>query len=186
MNEVKHGMVVGNGAAINVELGWVPDMVELYNGTDGDIATVAFLDWIVPFTSGGTTEIKPGQKVKGETSGAEGVVKQVELYSGSWAGGDAAGFLRVDGIKGTFGSENIAITENLPFGGTSANQGTVTANVVHNVAITTAAASATGNSAISRYEGTPGSGGGKKGFTIGATIAEEAKALRYRASRDIQ
>lgn len=30
------GSYTGTGAAINIELGWVPDKVEVLNGTDGD------------------------------------------------------------------------------------------------------------------------------------------------------
>lgn len=177
------GTTVGNGAALNIELGFVPDMVHLYNATDGDIITVAFLGWVVPFSSGGTTEITAGSKIKGATSGATAIVKEVLLYSGSWAGGDAAGFFTlVEGsLSGTFGSESVYIDNDTTSG---TDDATVTVNVVHNCAITTAAASATGNSAISRYEGSAGSA--SKGFTIGSTIAEEAKALRYAAWRGDQ
>lgn len=174
------GTTVGNGAALNIELGFVPEMVHLYNATDGDIMTVAFLSWVVPFSGGGTTEVTAGAKIKGATSGATGYVKEVLLYSGTWAGGDAAGFfvLREGTLTGTFQSENVYIDNDSTSG---TDDATVTANVVHNCAITTAAASATGTSAISRYEGT--AGGYSKGFTIGSVIAEEAKVLRYAAFR---
>lgn len=174
------GMAVGNGAALNIELGFVPSHVRLYNATDGDIITEAFLDWVVPFSGGGTTTIAAGSKIKGATSGATAIVRAVHLYSGSWAGGDAAGFFELlDGsLSGTFGSENVYIVNDTVSG---IDDATVTANVVHNCAITTAAGSATGNSAISRYEGSAGSA--SKGFTIGSTIAEEAKLLRYIAFR---
>lgn len=174
------GVTVGNGAALNIELGFIPECVMLYNATDGDIITLAFLNWIVPFSGGGTTEITAGSRIRGATSGARAVVKQVLLYSGSWAGGDAAGFFELveDTRTGTFGSENVYIDNDTTSG---TDDATVTANVVHNCAITTAAASATGNSAISRYEGVAGSN--SKGFTIGSTIAEEAKVLRYIAWR---
>jgi len=175
-------MCVGNAAALNIELGFVPDCVHLYNATDGDIITVAFLNWVIPFTGGGTTEIKAGDTIKGATSGARAVVRQVMLYSGSWAGGDAAGFFEVleGSLVGTFGSENVYISSDTVAG---IDDATVTANVVHNCAITTAAASATGTSAISRYEG---SATDAKGFTIGSVIAEEAKLLRYIAWRSDQ
>jgi hypothetical protein len=174
------GSHVGNGAAINVELGFVPEMVEFYNATDGTPYVVAFLGWVVPFSSGGTTEITAGAKIKGATSGAYAIVKEVLVSSGTWAGGDAAGFFTlVEGsLVGTFQSENVYIDNDATSG---TNDATVTANVVHNCAITTAAASATGTSAISRYEGVAGSN--KAGFTIGSALAVEAKLLRYRAHR---
>ncbi len=174
------GMTVGNGAALNIELGFVPEMVQLYNCTDGDLITTAFLTWVVPFSGGGTKEITAGDAIKGATSNARAVVKQVMLYSGTFAGGDAAGFIElVEGsLVGTFGSENIYVTSDAIAG---IDDATVTANVVHNVAVALAAASATGTSAISRYEGVAGSN--SAGFTIGSVIAEEAKLLRYVAFR---
>lgn len=36
MDQVKIGTVTGTGAAINVELGWIPDYVRIVNATDGD------------------------------------------------------------------------------------------------------------------------------------------------------
>ena len=177
------GCTVGNGAALNIELGFVPEFVQLYNATDGDIITTAFLNWVVPFSGGGTTTIAAGSKIKGATSGATAVVRQVLLYSGTWAGGDAAGFFElVEGsLTGTFGSENVYIVNDSTSG---IDDATVTANVVHNIAVAAAAAGATGTSAISRYEGT--AAGFAKGLTIGSVIAEEAKLLRYVAWRSDQ
>jgi hypothetical protein len=176
----KSGVTVGNGAAINVELGWVPDVVQVYNATDGDLITQGFLlgdakRWIVPFSSGGTTEIAEGNTITGATSGATGMVEEVLLSSGSWAGGDAAGFFVVSNVVGTFGSENVK----LPGG---SNDATVTANVIHNTAIAAAVAGATGNAAIAKYVGVSGSAG--EGFTIGSTVAEEAKLLYWAAWRN--
>lgn len=175
---VKHGMVVGNGAALNVELGFIPAFVMLFNATDGDLITTAFLQWMVPFSGGGTTEITAGSRIKGATSKATAIVESVQLYSGSWAGGDAAGFfmLQEGSLVGTFASENVYRDDDSV---TGIDDATVTANVVNNVAIAAAAAGATTTSAISRLEGTAGTTG--KGFTIGSVIAEEAKALRYIA-----
>jgi hypothetical protein len=175
---VKIGTTVGNGAALSIEVGFVPAFVMLFNATDGDLITTAFLQWVIPFSSGGTTEITAGSRIKGATSGATAVVQSVLLYSGSWAGGDAAGFFVVQegSLTGTFGSESVYKDDDSVSG---ADDATVTVNVVHNVAIAAAAASAAGTSAISRYEGSAGSAG--KGFTIGSAIAEEAKVLRYIA-----
>ncbi len=36
MNEFKSGVVTGTGAAINIELGWIPDYVKVVNITDAD------------------------------------------------------------------------------------------------------------------------------------------------------
>ncbi|MCD6197488.1 MAG: hypothetical protein J7K15_02805 [Deltaproteobacteria bacterium] len=54
------------------------------------------------FDSGGTTEIKVGDKIQGATSGATGIIRAVELTSGSWSGGDAAGYFYFEQITGTW------------------------------------------------------------------------------------
>jgi hypothetical protein len=172
---VKMGYLVGNGAAQNVELGWIPDLVIITNATDGDIITIGHIGpyQVVPFSSGGTTEIVPGDKIVGATSGAEAWVREVLEYSGTWAGGDAAGFFVVEMISGTLGSENVDVDG-------ASNLATVTANVTHSVASAAAVTPATGDAAITRYTG------GKTGFTAGAEVCEEAKLLRYVAIRGDQ
>lgn len=178
----KSGFLVGDGAAQNVELGWVPDLVEVYNVTDGDKITIGFPnDWVIPFTSGGTTEVEAGDTIEGATSGARAVVKQVLLMSGTWAGGDAAGFFICsrDSLTGTFQTESVFIDSDTNSG---ADDASVTANVIHNVDIDTEVASATGNAAISAYTGVSGSNA--KGFTIGSTISENDKLLRWVAWRN--
>ena len=180
---IKTGILVGNGAAINVELGWIPTFVQLFNAQDADIITCAFLNWVVPFTSGGTVEIIKGSTIRGNTSRATAQVADVLLYSGSFAAGDAAGFLVLQegSLVGTFASETVIIT-NRQDGTVGTDDATVTANVTHSIAIAAAAAPATGTSAISRYEGAAATNA--QGFTIGSVLAEEAKVLRFVAFRE--
>ena len=54
------------------------------------------------FDSGGTTEIKVGDKIQGATSGATGIIRAVELTSGSWSSGDAAGYFYFEQTTGTW------------------------------------------------------------------------------------
>lgn len=54
------------------------------------------------FDSGGTTELKVGDKIQGGTSGATGVIRAIEVDSGTWAGGDAAGYIYFSKISGTW------------------------------------------------------------------------------------
>jgi hypothetical protein len=176
-NKFKSGITVGNGAAINIECGFIPDLVHVLNATDGDLITCAFAnDMVIPFSSGGTTEIAVGGTITGATSGATAVISQVLLYSGTWAGGDAAGFFvaKRQNITGTFGSENVDV-------GTDTNQATVTVQVAHSFSISGDVASATGNDAVSAYVGSTSN---SEGFTIGSSVAEEAKLLRWAAWRD--
>lgn len=166
--------LVGNGAAQNIELGYIPRLAILVNATDG--TPVTFYNGVksIPFSSGGTTEIAPGDTITGATSGATAIVDQVLLYSGTWAGGDAAGFIiaKHDDINGTFGSENVYVSSDTTAG---INDATVTVQVEINVAIAAAAAAATGTSAMSAYAGVAGSA--SKGITIGSALAVEAKLL---------
>jgi hypothetical protein len=182
MQTFKSGETVGNGAAINVELGWIPDFVIVTNVTDGDKIHMGYPNRMaIPFSGGGTTEIAAGATITGATSAATAIVKTVLLYSGSWAGGDAAGFFIIerDTLTGTFTSENVYISSDTTSG---TDDATVTANVTHTVDIDTEVAGATGNAAISGYAGSAASNA--KGFTIGSTIAEEAKLLRWTAWRN--
>lgn len=65
-------------------------------------------DWqVVPFTSGGTHEVLVADTLTGATSSATCVVVLIELTSGTWAGGDAAGFFVVKTVSGTFVAENL-------------------------------------------------------------------------------
>ena len=61
----------------------------------------------IPFSTG-IAEPVVGETVNGQTSTATGVVAKVELTSGSWAGGNAAGILYLHTITGTWqNAENI-------------------------------------------------------------------------------
>ena len=181
MESFKSGYVVGNATAINVELGWIPDRVEVYNHTDGDKLTTAFLNtWVIPFSGGGVAEIAAGDTITGLTNtGVSAIIAEVLLYSGTFAGGDAAGFfvVHLDDQDGTFGSESI-IGETAG----ATNDATITVNVAHGYASAAAISGATGDNAISAYAGVIESN--SKGFTIGSSVAEEAKALRWCAWRN--
>jgi hypothetical protein len=179
---IRHGVAIGTGAALNVELGWVPNSVALYNLTDNDIITEAFLDWILPFTSGGVVEIVAGMDIKGATSNATARVKQVVASATTWSAGTATGLLVLDAdyLVGTFASENIYVTSDVV---TGIDDATVTANVTHTIASgASTLAAATTTSAITRLDGVSGLTG--KGFTIGSVISEAGKVLRWRALRD--
>lgn len=82
----------------------------------------------LPFNSGGTTAIAVADTITGATSGTTATVQRVVLTSGSWAGGDAAGYLAVKSATGPFISG-----ENLDVGGST------------NLATTTAALTSTAN-----------------------------------------
>ena len=91
-----------------------------YDATSADVDCVAIvrdaiiskpgLKWTIAFTSGGTTEITVGATITGATSTTiTARVCEVNLASGTWAGGDAAGTLVVDKFTGDFAAENIKL-----------------------------------------------------------------------------
>ncbi len=61
----------------------------------------------VAFTSGGVAQLQPGVTVTGVTSGATAQVVEIQLSSGTWAAGTAAGVLILDNQVGTFQSESL-------------------------------------------------------------------------------
>lgn len=176
----RFGHIHGTGAALNIELGWVPDFVIVSNLTDGDKVTYACLGKVIAFTSGGTTEIKKGDTITGLTNtGVYAKIREVILDSGSWAGGDAAGWFICDAdeIVGTFGSENAEVN------GSGSNDVTVAAQTENGVDIDTEVASATGNTGITSYVG-DADNGYRAGFTIGSTVSENGKLLHFAAFRN--
>lgn len=81
------------------------------------------------FTSGGTYQIKVGDTVTGHTSTKTMVVNFVRVSSGSWAGGDAAGYL-VGTPSGTMQAENLDVGTNLNVASIAADA-TTTDNFQH-------------------------------------------------------
>lgn len=73
------------------------------------------------FTSGGTTAIAAGNTITGATGAATAKVMSIELSSGSWAAGDAAGEMLITEQSGTFQSENLDV-------GASSNLATIAAD----------------------------------------------------------
>lgn len=68
-------------------------------------------EWTLPFITG-TSEISIGDTITGATSEAAGYVCGVEITSGTWAGGDAAGNLSLRRVAGDFhATENIKISD---------------------------------------------------------------------------
>ncbi len=183
MEFFRTGVAIGNAAAINVQLGWVPDKVEVYNATDGDLLTVCFPNLLqVPFSGAGTNEIFVGDTITGQTGGATAIVEAILEYSGTLAGGDLAGvyIIKRATLVGDFESEDI-VGSRSPSDAT--DDATVTVQVLHGFGATgdIAAVTTDATQAID-YVGTAAGNG--KGFTIGLTVAEEAKVLRWSAWRD--
>ena len=79
----------------------------------------------VAFTSG-STEPSPGDTIWGDTSDENGFLEVLSLESGTWAGGDAAGYMLLSNLTGDVGAWTSG--ENFTEGSTTpADHGTLTA-----------------------------------------------------------
>ena len=181
------GSFVGTGAAQNIELGFIPSWVRIVNSTDKDRIYEGPVVQAVAFDSG-SIEIKAGDAIDARTSSSnagkawDGVVKQVILASGSWSGGDAAGFLVLEpeGSRTVADNNEIRIRPQDGVDG-SANAADVSAAgyAFFGVAAAGTTGTAAAATAITPYVGAEGSA--SMGFTIGATIGAAADVLSYQA-----
>lgn len=67
----------------------------------------------VAFTSGGVYEIAEGDTITGAVSTETAVVERVQVTSGTWAGGDAVGWLTLSAQSGALQAENLDVGANL-------------------------------------------------------------------------
>jgi hypothetical protein len=181
-SQYREDYIYGTGSALNIEVGFIPDYVQVSNLTDGDDITIGYMAFCAAFTSGGTATVAEGDVLVGATSGATARVKKVILTSGSFAAGTAAGTLIFykTSMVGTFTGGELLYQQNNSTG--SVDDCTLTAApAAINIKITTAAATATTVNSIQPYIGSSGSAA--KGFTIGATLSESGKLLHWAAWR---
>ncbi len=177
MESYKRDFFYGTGADINIQLGWIPDRVEIFNFTDGSPALVGYPSAkVMAFTGGGTNELKAGHKIIGATSGATATVLKVMADTGTWAAGDAAGNIIIDSDTetGTFTSESIYYEDS---DGTDDATGAATANMGYDS--DTEVGSFTN---ITPYLGT--AAGNNKGFTLLLAASTNAKMFIYTAWRE--
>ena len=181
--QVATGFIRGTGAAVNVELGWVPDFVMTFNLSNGDDIYANFLKQVIAFTSGGTTEIKQGDKLHGNTSDATAIIRQVIVDTGTWAGGDAAGWFIIDrpDLVGDFSAAETAYREGVDSDGDDGVTLTAAQDQDGIDINTEVAATTTDATNIYAYAGVAETN--SKGFTLGATVSENAVLLGYIALR---
>ena len=179
----KVGFIHGTSAKLNVEIGFVPDYVKIWNATDGENIFEGWLAKVIVFTSLSAT-LRPGSWIKGITSGAKARIRDVIIDSGTVAGGDAAGWLICDAedITGTIQSENAQVYTGEPGTATAATNhlGVVVDVTFGQETITSAGPiTATSTGDIVAYTGTEATL--RKGFTIGTKISENGDLLGYLA-----
>lgn len=96
-------------------------LIDDYDASSADLDCVVILrdaviaksaiKWTIAFTGGGTHELVVGETITGATSTTiTARVCEINLTSGTWAGGDAAGTIVVDQFTGDFAAENIKVS----------------------------------------------------------------------------
>ena len=178
--------IVGTGAAVNLEIGFIPDVVRVTNLTDRDAIAIGVGHTILPFDdSTGTTPLEEGDLILGATSKARGVIKKVLVHTGSWGGSNAQGFLVLEHeeLEGTFqDNDNIQVVKQKGGPGDGNTYVTLSgASVATDVAIGAAVAAAGSNITVKAYDGT--SAGKGKGVTLGSALSEDNKLLLVEAFR---
>ena len=182
------GYLIGTGSARNVELGFIPSFVRVMNLTGTINVTQAALGEVIGFDGGGTKEIRAGDAIYASDKGWEGIVQQVILNTGSWAGGNATGFIVF--VPGTLtGAGNIADNDVIrirPQDGvddTATNRADVVTAGVRNGTFRTVAATALAaggsNQDIVAYQGADAAGA--KGFTIQSAVLADGDLGFYQA-----
>ena len=70
----------------------------------------------------GTSPFSAGAALAGQTSGATAVIDAVTVNGGSWEGGDAAGFISLSNVSGSFADNETIVDDNMP--GSATTDGT--------------------------------------------------------------
>ena len=205
---IQSGFFVGNGAAMSVSVGFVPDRLEILDLTAGTTfyeGYVSSQSWA--FTAGGAGTapglvIQAGSVIVGATSGASATVKSVGLTSGNWgaqpslgqpsgAAGNAAGILIIDAttVSGTFSTgEYVYIKGGLNAGVGNRNDALMT-SLPSTLAIkqVTTAGEVTDAAPVTAYLGVTPSGtnltGAAPGFTFPAAEDTSAHLFAWTATR---
>ena len=102
-----------------------PTICRMYKSTSTGWSLFSFAKKIA-FTSGGTYQVVEGNTITGATSAATALVKRVNITSGTWGGGDAAGWLTINTQVGTFQAENLNVGANLNVATVAGNSSDIT------------------------------------------------------------
>ena len=184
---VRIGYIHGTSAALNVEIGFVPDAVILFNPTSGvtEKLSVHIVKKVIVFTSmtaAVTSGIKKGAWIKGITSGAKAQIGELILDTAT------TGWLicDVEQITGTLQSENCQVYASEPGTADAADDDLgIVVDVEFGVNIETETTVTTINDGILGYAGSSTTDPTEaKGFTIGSTISVDGELLGYIAFKN--
>ena len=181
--QMKSGVIKGAGAVVNIDCGFIPNLVFL-NNSRGSAETLTFWDGysILGFDSG-SDEILPGDNMVDATGGGTFTVVSVTLRTGSWAGGDAAGFMEIVADTGTIANNNnlnrVAANPPGPVREAASNVATIDGSVVpFDIDIDTEAGTPASRFVVPHL-GVAGTTA--KGFTIAAGAAVSGEYVRWTA-----
>lgn len=186
---MRTGMIHGAAAAINVEIGFVPEYVKILNLTDGEEVVETFLDLVIPFTSASNTNMRAGGWLKMLSTGTTFAtirIKKVIITTGSLSGTDAAGWIIVTPgeVDGTITSGETAQFYKSEPGDGDAGTNDITLTTAEvtlgQATVTTAGPVQQGSNGVTAYIG-DADNGYRKGFTVSSAIAENDVLLGYVA-----
>lgn len=184
------GLLVGNGSAQNIELGFVPDFVEVHNVSSTTFIHRAMVREALLFDSGGTEPIVAGDRIDASDGGWNGIVDQVVLTGGTWSGGNAAGWIifqpgTLTGAGNIANNDTIYSSKQADVRGPATNRADVSAaGLAHFTSILTGSSGAVTVSSAAGTEIVPyygSEGENSRGFTIGSTISVDNAPLIYNA-----
>tara|TARA_B100002003_G_scaffold184400_2_gene172746 strand:+ start:2355 stop:2912 length:558 start_codon:yes stop_codon:yes gene_type:complete len=172
------GVILGAGAAVNVSCGFIPDLVILNNANGAtETVTIGGGFAVVKFDSG-STEIVVGDKLVDESAAGTFYVKSVTVTSGTWAGGDAAGWMEIYFVSGTVTNNNTLGIVKREGRAAVTNAATVDGSILYpNVDIDTEVGAA--SAFVLPYAGVAATT--PRGFTIGASAAVSGEFVWWAA-----
>ncbi len=177
--QVKTGHFRGTGSIVNVEVGFIPDLLFINNFNSG-----TYLHWswprqrIIAFT-GQSEAVAAGDKIIGATSGASATILEYHLDTGSLASGNGAGWLVLDALSETrtFAAEpgyveNSSTLDDLTLAASSLDG-----------AVMSGGDPVASDTQVTAYKGSITAA---QGFTVAAAISTNAKLFTYTAIRNHQ
>lgn len=177
--QIASGVFKGAGAAINVSVGFVPSLVILNNSRGAAETLTLWNGYPVLGFDSGSAEILRNDLLVDASAGGSFTVVSVTLLTGSWAGGDAAGFMEIKAETGTITNNNTLNRRATEGRAGATDVATIDGAVTYfDIDIDTE----TGTPAsrfVTAYEGVSGSAA--KGFTVAAGAAVSGEYIRWIA-----
>lgn len=174
MERTKIGSLTAAGVAYTLELGFVPDFLQIFNLTDGDI----FHTWFNGMAAAYACQNVNHADAQNSVITSNGIT----AFEGEAPGKVLTGtFSITDGLKALTGSNTLMLTE-LKVGDVilvGDQELTIGAIASATAATTVEAASGTESAAANCVRRT----GRAAGVTLGTTVAEASKVLRYVAMK---